>query len=47
MERCGIHKIVCNVCPQKEELNRTRFTFGGNNLSVPMDYGTPMRICAR
>ena len=41
MERCGIHKIVCNVRPQKEEVNRTRFTFRGNNLSVPMDYGTP------
>ena len=28
-------------CPQKEEINRTRLTFGGNNLSVDMDCGTP------
>ena len=35
-------RIVCNVRPQKEEeVNRARLTFGGNNLTVPMDYGTP------
>ena len=34
-------RIVCNVRPQKEEVNRTRLTFGGNNLSVPTDGGTP------
>ena len=34
-------RIVCNVRPQKEEVNRTRLTFWGNNLSVPMDCGTP------
>ena len=34
-------RIVCNVRPQKEEVNRTRLTFGGNNLSVPIDCGTP------
>ena len=34
-------RIVCNVRPQKEETNRTRLTFGGNNLSVDMDCGTP------
>ena len=34
-------RTVCNVRPQKEEVNRTRLTFGGNNLSVPMDCGTP------
>ena len=34
-------RIVSNVRPQKEEVNRTRLTFGGNNLSVPMDCGTP------
>ena len=35
-------RIVCNVRPQKEETNRTRLTFGGNNLSVDMDCGTPI-----
>ena len=35
-------RIVCNVRPQKEEVNRTRLTFGGQNLDVPMDCGTPM-----
>ena len=34
-------RIVCNVRPQKEEVNRTRLTFGGNNLSVDYDCGTP------
>ena len=27
--------------PQKEEVNRTRLTYGGQKLDVPMDYGTP------
>ena len=34
-------RIVCNVRPQKEETNRTRLTFGENNLSVDIDCGTP------
>ena len=34
-------KIVCNVRPQKEETNRTRLTFGGNNTYTEIDYGTP------
>ena len=34
-------RIVCNVRPQKEEVNRTRLTFGGQNLDVPIDCGTP------
>ena len=34
-------QIVCNVRPQKEEVNRTRLTYGGQNLDVPMDCGTP------
>ena len=34
-------RIVCNVRPQKEEVNRTRLTFGGKTLSVPIDCGTP------
>ena len=31
----------CNVRPQKEEVNRTRPTFGGQNLDVPMDCEMP------
>ena len=38
-------RIVCNVQPQKEEVNRTRLTFGGNDLSVSMDCGTPTANC--
>ena len=34
-------RIVCNVRPQKSEVNRTRLTYGGSNLDVPMDCGTP------
>ena len=34
-------KIVCNVRPQKAETNRTRLTFGGNNLQTDIDCGTP------
>ena len=35
-------QIVCNVRPQKAEVNRTRLTFGGNNLEIPgLDLGTP------
>ena len=34
-------KIVCNVRPQKEETNRTRLTFGGNNTYTEIDCGTP------
>ena len=34
-------RIVCNVRPQKEEVNRTRLTYGGQNLDMPMDCGTP------
>ena len=34
-------KIVCNVRPQKEETNRTRLTFGGNNTKTTIDCGTP------
>ena len=35
------YRIVCNVRPQKAETNRTRLTFGENNISVDMDCGTP------
>ena len=34
-------RIVCNVCPQKEETNQTRLTFAGHNLTINMDCGTP------
>ena len=34
-------RIVCNVRPQKAEVNRTQLTFGRQNLDVPMDCGTP------
>ena len=34
-------KIVCNVRPRKEEVNRTRLSFGGQNLDVPMNFRTP------
>ena len=34
-------RIVCNVRPHKEEVNRTRLTFGGSNLEVDMDCVTP------
>ena len=34
-------RIVCNVRPHKSEVNRTRLTYGGSNLDVPMDCGTP------
>ena len=34
-------RIVCNVRPQKAEVNRTRLTYGGSNLDVDIDCGTP------
>ena len=35
-------RIVCNVRPQKEEVNRMRLTYGDQNLDVPVDRGTPI-----
>ena len=35
-------RIVYNVCPQKEKVTRTRLIFGGQNLDVPLDCGTPI-----
>ena len=32
-------RIICNVRPQKEEVNRTRLTMGGNLINVPMEGG--------
>ena len=34
-------RIVCNVRPQKNEVNRTRLTYGGSSLEIPIDCGTP------
>ena len=33
--------FVCEVCPQKEDPNRTRTTIGGNRICYPGDFGTP------
>ena len=33
--------IVCNVRPPKDEFNRTRLTFGAQNLEVDIDCDTP------
>ena len=34
-------RILYNERPQKEEVNRTRLTFGGGNLQIDMNCGTP------
>ena len=34
-------KFVCNVRPEKDEVNRTRFVVGGNRINYPGDVGTP------
>ena len=34
-------KFVCNVRPEKDEKNRTRFVVGGNRINYPGDVGTP------
>ena len=34
-------KIVANERPQKTEVNGTRLTYGGSNLNIDMDLGTP------
>ena len=34
-------KFVCNVRPEKDEPNRTRFVVGGNRINYPGDVGTP------
>ena len=43
-ERCkyvSYSRIVCNERPQKEEVNPKKLTFGGSNLQIDMDFGTP------
>ena len=34
-------KEVCEVCPHKEDPDRTRITFGGNHIIYPGDVETP------
>ena len=34
-------RIVCNVRPQKEEVNHTRLTVGGSRIDAEMDCRTP------
>ena len=34
-------KVVCEVCPQKDDPNRTRITIGGNRIIYPGDVATP------
>lgn len=34
-------RVVCNQRPQKEEVNHTRITVGGNLINFPGDCGTP------
>ena len=46
-ERCkdvSYSRIVCNERSQKEEVNYIRLTFGGGNLQIDMDCGTPTAI---
>ena len=33
--------FVCNVRPEKDEVDRTRFVVGGNRINYPGDVGTP------
>ena len=30
-------KFVCNMRPEKDEVNRTRFVIGGNRINYPGD----------
>ena len=41
MEYVNYAQYVCNICPEKEEKNRTRCLVGGNTISYPRDVGTP------
>ena len=34
-------RIVCDVRPQKAEVNRTRLTYGDSNFDIVLDCGTP------
>jgi len=40
--KCATYgRIVCNVCPQKEEIYRTRLTVDGNLIDFPGNKSTP------
>ncbi len=32
--------VVCEVCPEKDDPDRTRITIGGNRICYPGDVGT-------
>jgi hypothetical protein len=34
-------QFVCNKRPKKSEVNRTRFTFGGDRINYPVAVATP------
>ena len=34
-------KIVCNVRPQKDEVNQSRLTVGGDRINFEGDFSTP------
>ena len=34
-------QFVCNIRPEKDEQNRTRFVVGGDRINYPGDVGTP------
>ena len=34
--------MVCKVCPEKSDPNRTRITIRGNRINFPGDVGTPI-----
>jgi hypothetical protein len=40
-KRATYGRIVCNVCPQKEEIHCTRLTVGGNLIDFPGNKSTP------
>ena len=41
MKNVAYGKFVCNVRPEKDEVNRTRFVVGDNTIKYPGDVGTP------
>ena len=41
MKNVTYGKFVCNVRPEKDEVNRTRIVIGGNRINYPGGVGTP------
>ena len=39
-------KFLCNVRPEKDEVDRTIFVVGGNRIDYPGDVGTPTQTCS-